>query len=377
MFLSIIRRYSSLSTRSKKSILGIPRSELVAEFKQLEIPQYRALQVFQWLYRHGVESFASMTNIPPSLLGKLSEIYSLQPAKVLASQHSSDGTIKWASEFDNAASIESVYIPETKQDRGTICVSSQAGCTVGCTFCATGAMGAGRNLTSGEILTQFQLARRQLGDLPLTETKPRRLTNLVFMGMGEPLYNIRNIERAVSVLTDPEGCAFGHRRITLSTSGVVPHMARAVALGVRLAVSLHAVTDELRNELVPINKLWPLHEVLDACRNALDSNHRITFEYCLLKGVNDDEASARALPKLLHGIPSLVNLIPFNPWPGSAYEAPSDETVKQFARLAAGPNVETTIRWSRGQDIQAACGQLQTQIRNAGIRLREKTAGGC
>jgi 23S rRNA (adenine2503-C2)-methyltransferase len=289
---------------------------------------------------------------------------------VARAQHSIDGTAKWLLRLGDGREVESVFIPE--EDRGTLCVSSQVGCTLSCRFCHTGTQRLVRNLQAGEIVGQILLARDALGDWQ-GPTQERRLTNLVLMGMGEPLYNFDAVARAMRIAMDGEGLGLSRRRITLSTAGVVPMMRRCGAeLGVNLAVSLHAVTDELRNEIVPLNKKYPLAELIQACRDypGVNNARRITFEYVMLKGVNDSPADARELLRLIRGIPAKLNLIPFNPWPGSPYDCSTPEAIARFAEIVMAAGYPSPVRTPRGQDIMAACGQLKS----ASERLRKSRA---
>jgi 23S rRNA (adenine2503-C2)-methyltransferase len=322
-----------------------------------------------------------MSNIAKALRADLATRFSLRRPEVAAEQVSADGTRKWLLRFPAGGAgrpveAETVYIPE--EGRGTLCVSSQVGCTLTCTFCHTGTQRLVRNLTAGEIVAQILVARDRLGDFPDAAAAPgavapaegRKVSNVVMMGMGEPLYNFDNVRDALLIAADGEGIALSKRRMTLSTSGVVPMIPRAGAeIGTMLAISLHAVTDELRNELVPINRKWPIAELLSACRAypGLSNARRITFEYVMLKGVNDSDAEARALVRLLKGIPAKINLIPFNPWPGSPYECSSWERIEAFADIVNRAGYASPIRTPRGRDILAACGQLKS----ASERLRK------
>ncbi|MEJ2117905.1 MAG: 23S rRNA (adenine(2503)-C(2))-methyltransferase RlmN, partial [Alphaproteobacteria bacterium] len=325
---------------NRVSLLGLTRGQLAEQLALAGVPanqqRMRVSQIWGWMYTHGAQDFAGMTNIAKDLRCKLAERFTLERPEIAAEQISADGTRKWllrlapSAPGERAPEIEAVYIPEP--DRGTLCISSQIGCTLNCTFCHTGTQKLVRNLTAGEIVAQILIARDRLGEWPdapqpaQTHGLPdseRKITNIVLMGMGEPLYNFDNVAQAVDVISDGEGLSVSKRRITLSTSGVAPMIARAGAeMGVMLAISLHAVRDDLRNELVPLNRKYPIAELLDACRNypGLSNARRITFEYVMLKGVNDSVAEARELVRLLAGIPAKINLIPFNPWPGSPYD---------------------------------------------------------
>ncbi len=361
------------------SLIGLSRSELAETLGLLGVPQnqrrMRAAQLWGWIYQRGVTDFAAMTNVSKDIRQRLDGLASLARPEIVSEQVSSDGTRKWllrlpgGSPGERPQEIETVYIPEA--DRGTLCVSSQIGCTLTCTFCHTGTQRLVRNLTAGEIVGQILLARDRIGEwpgaapedargLPSTE---RKITNIVLMGMGEPLYNFDNVKAAMDIASDGEGLSVSKRRITLSTSGVVPMMERAGAeAGLMLAVSLHAVRDELRDVLVPINRKDPIAELLQACRTypGLSNARRITFEYVMLKGVNDSVAEAKELVRLLAGIPAKINLIPFNPWPGSPYECSDWETIERFAEVVNRAGYASPIRTPRGRDIMAACGQLKS-----------------
>jgi 23S rRNA (adenine2503-C2)-methyltransferase len=307
-----------------------------------------------------------MPNLAKGFRERLAEIYELRRPEISTALASADGTRKWLLRFADGQEVETVHIPE--EDRGTLCVSSQVGCTLNCTFCHTGTQRLVRNLGAAEIVGQIMVARDALGEWP-SPPEGRQLTNIVLMGMGEPLYNYDNVAAAVKIAMDPEGLAVSRRKITLSTAGVVPMMARVGAeLGVNLAVSLHAVTDELRDRLVPLNRKYKIAELLDACRSYPGSSNarRITFEYVMLKGVNDSPAEARELVRLLKGIPAKVNLIPFNPWPGAPYECSTDTAIAAFSDIVFAAGYSAPVRTPRGRDISAACGQLKS----ASIRAR-------
>ena len=307
------------ASAGRRDLVGLSRDELAAEMAAFGAEPFRARQLWHWIYHRGVTDFAAMTTLAKSFRERLAERYALRPAAGRAAQASSDGTRKWLLRFADGQEAESVHIPE--EDRGTLCVSSQVGCTLTCRFCHTGTQRLVRNLDAAEIVGQVMLARDALGEWPSPQDD-RQLTNIVLMGMGEPLYNYDNVAKAMKIVMDGEGLSISRRKITLSTAGVVPMIARCGAeLGVNLAISLHAVTDELRDVLVPLNKKYPIAELLDACRAYPGSSNarRITFEYVMLKGVNDSPAEARELVRLLEGIPAKVNLIPFNPWPGAPY----------------------------------------------------------
>ena len=327
---------------------------------------FRARQLWHWIYHRGVTDFAAMSNLAKGFRQSLAERYELRRPEVARGLASADGTRKWLLRFADGQEAETVHIPEA--ERGTLCVSSQVGCTLNCAFCHTGTQRLVRNLDAAEIVGQVMLARDALGEWP-SPAEGRQLTNIVLMGMGEPLYNYANVAAALKIIMDPEGLAVSRRKITLSTAGVVPMIARVGAeLGVNLAVSLHAVTDELRDRLVPLNKKYKIAELLDACRTYPGSSNarRITFEYVMLKGVNDSPAEARELVRLLKGIPAKVNLIPFNPWPGAPYECSTDAAIAAFSDIVFAAGYSAPVRAPRGRDILAACGQLKS----ASLRTR-------
>ncbi len=357
------------------NLIGLSRAELEAEVAGMGEPAFRAKQLWQWLYHHGAEDFEAMTSLSKAFRERLGEYYVATRPGVAVHSKSVDGTQKWLLAFTDGNEAEAVHIPES--DRGTLCVSSQVGCTLTCRFCHTGTQRLVRNLSPGEIVGQVMLARDALEEWPSPKAD-RQLTNIVMMGMGEPLYNFDNVAQALRIVMDPHGMAIGRRRITLSTSGVVPMMERCGAeLGVNLAVSLHAVTDELRDELVPLNRKYPIAGLLRACREypGVHNARRITFEYVMLKGVNDSDTDARALARLLKDIPAKVNLIPFNPWPGSAYECSSPERIERFADLLAAANLSAPVRAPRGRDIMAACGQLKSESERKRKTERDAAAG--
>jgi 23S rRNA (adenine2503-C2)-methyltransferase len=334
---------------------------------QLGAAPFRARQLWHWIYHRGATDFAAMTSLAKSFRADLAERYGLaRPAQSRALQ-SSDGTRKWLLRFSDGQEAECVHIPE--EDRGTLCVSSQVGCTLTCKFCHTGTQRLVRNLDAAEIVGQVMVARDALGEWPSPQDD-RQLTNIVMMGMGEPLYNYENVAKALKIVMDGEGLSVSKRKITLSTAGVVPMIARCGAeLGVNLAISLHAVTDELRDVLVPLNKKYPLAELLAACRAypGLSNARRITFEYVMLKGVNDSPAEARELVRLLEGIPAKVNLIPFNSWPGAPFECSSDAAIEAFGDIVNAAGYASPVRTPRGRDILAACGQLKSES----VKLRK------
>ena len=342
------------------NLVGLTREELAAEMAAIGEPSFRARQLWRWIYVRGETDFASMSDLSKALRGRLAERYVIARPETARSQASVDGTRKWLIRLDDGQLVESVHIPE--DDRGTLCVSSQVGCTLTCTFCHTGTQRLVRNLDVAEIVGQVMFARDALEDWG-TEGEDRGLTNIVMMGMGEPLYNYANVARALRIAMDGDGLAISKRRITLSTSGVVPMIRRCGDdLGVNLAVSLHAVTDELRDRIVPLNRKYPIAELLAACRAypGAGNTRRITFEYVMLKGVNDTPADARELIRLLSGIPAKVNLIPFNPWPGAPFECSTPVAIDRFARILMDAGYASPVRTPRGQDIMAACGQLKS-----------------
>ena len=341
-------------------LLGLDQPALEDVIKARGLPAFRARQIWRWVWRHGVTSFDDMTDLARPVRQELASAFMVSRPVVTRRLVSSDGTIKWLLRFADGNEAETVYIPE--DDRGTLCISSQVGCTLTCTFCHTGTQKLVRNLTVAEITGQIMLAMDELGDWPASKPD-RRLTNIVLMGMGEPLFNYDNVAEAMRITMSNEGIGLSKRRITLSTSGIVPEIDRTGAdLGVNLAISLHAVRDELRDELVPINRKYPLEKLIDACRHypALSNARRITWEYVMLDGVNDSDDDARALIKLIRGIPSKINLIPFNPWPGSQYQCSSKERIDRFAAIVMKAGYASPVRTPRGQDILAACGQLKS-----------------
>jgi 23S rRNA (adenine2503-C2)-methyltransferase len=362
----------------KPDLVGLDRAGLMAALASVGVDQsklkMRASQLWHWLYVRGVSDFDAMANISKDVRALLKQHFEITRPEIVEEQISRDGTRKWLFRFPprgagRPVDIETVYIPE--EGRGTLCVSSQVGCTLTCSFCHTGTQKLVRNLTPGEILGQLLMARERLGDFPgadipvgaIVPAEGRKITNMVMMGMGEPLYNFDNVKQALLIATDGDGLSLSKRRVTLSTSGVVPEIYRTGdETGVMLAISLHAVTDELRDVLVPINKKYPLKELMDACRNypGLSNARRITFEYVMLKGVNDSPADARELVRLLKGIPAKINLIPFNKWPGAGYECSSWETIETFADVINNAGYASPIRTPRGRDILAACGQLKS-----------------
>lgn len=349
---------------SQESLVGLSRSELKSVLTALNIPEkthnMRINQLWSALYTQGYQNVSDITTLSKDFREKLGTTHHIDRLEVVLEQKSKDGTIKWLLKTKDNQLIETVFIPE--DDRGTLCISSQVGCTLNCTFCHTGTQKLVKNLSPAEIIGQILTAKDRIGewDKPSNE---KMLTNIVLMGMGEPLYNTDNVFAAMKIVMDGEGLAIGKRRITLSTSGIVPDIYRTGNdINVNLAISLHAVTDELRNELVPINKKYPIATLMEACRNypGLSNSRRITFEYVMLKGVNDSLDDAKGLVRLLKGIPAKINLIPFNPWPGTVYECSDWRTIEAFADYVNDCGYASPIRMPRGRDILAACGQLKS-----------------
>ncbi len=345
---------------SKKNLIGLTREDLTAELSAIDEKPFRAKQIWHWMYHRGITDFGAMSNLGKPLRQKLEAGYEVRRPTVITEQRSEDGTRKWLLETADNNAVESVFIPE--DDRGALCISSQVGCTLTCSFCHTGTQQLVRNLTADEIVGQMMVARDTYGEWP-SPKEGRMLSNIVMMGMGEPLYNYEEVAKAIHILMDGEGLSVSKRRITLSTSGVVPLIEKVgEELGVGLAISLHAVRDDLRDDLVPINRKHPIKELLAACRNYPGANNarRITFEYVMLKGVNDAAADAKELARLLKDIPAKINLIPFNAWPGAAYECSSHHTIKKFSEILNERGLSAPIRVPRGRDIMAACGQLKS-----------------
>jgi 23S rRNA (adenine2503-C2)-methyltransferase len=372
-------------------LAGATRAEITRALAEIGVPErelrMRAGQLWHWIYHRGVSEFAAMRNISRPLLDKLAARCTLERPRITSEQVSADGTRKWllrmpsSGRHDKGAEIECVYIPDS--DRGTLCVSSQVGCTLNCTFCHTGTQALVRNLTSAEIVAQVMVARDRLGDFPggIAPTDGlvpsgegvRAVSNIVFMGMGEPLYNFENVRDAIGVLTDGDGLSLSRRRITVSTSGVAPEMEKlGRECGTMLAVSLHATNDALRDKLVPLNKKYPIETLLQACREypGASNARRITFEYVMLKGVNDSPAEAIALVRLLKGLPAKINLIPFNPWPGSPYECSDWDRIERFSDIVFKAGYASPVRTPRGRDISAACGQLKSDTEKLRARAR-------
>jgi 23S rRNA (adenine2503-C2)-methyltransferase len=348
----------------RRDLVGMSREELAAELAAIGEAPFRVKQLWHWIYHQGATDFARMTSIAKPFQARLAEQFVIGRPEAATVQTSTDDTRKWLFRFRDGQQVETVYIPDPTEDRGALCISSQVGCTLSCRFCHTGTQTLVRNLGAAEIVGQFMAARDAYGEWPSPKGEtPRLLSTIVLMGMGEPLYNYENVAKAMKIVMDNEGIALSRRRITLSTSGVVPIMDRAGAeLGVNLAVSLHAVRDELRDELVPLNRKYPIAELLAACRRypGASNARRITFEYVMLRGINDTEADARELVRLIAGMPAKVNLIPFNPWPGSTFEPSSGNALHRFAKIVMDAGYASPIRTPRGRDILAACGQLKT-----------------
>ena len=379
-----VPRASTVRADGRTPLVGLTRPELVDALAAAGVPQakMRASQVWHWIYHRGVTEFDAMTNIAKDVRPLLARHFVVGRPEVVTAQVSEDGTRKWLLRFDDGEEAECVFIPDA--DRGTLCVSSQVGCTLNCRFCHTGTMRLVRNLTAAEIVGQVMLARDALGEWPSAQ-EGRMLTNIVMMGMGEPLYNFENVKTALGIVMDASGLGLSRRRITLSTSGVVPMMARAGAeIGVNLAVSLHAVTKDVRDEIVPINKRYGIDELLAACAAypGLNNARRITFEYVMLKDKNDSDDDARELVRLIrkYRLPAKVNLIPFNPWPGSAYECSDEDRIRRFSDIVFRAGISAPVRTPRGRDIMAACGQLKSASEKVGRaeldrRAAEKEAG--
>ena len=346
------------------NLIGMDRADMEAALAEMGEPRFRADQLFKWVYGKGVTDFEEMTNISKVARARLAKRFVLTRPGISRDMASEDGTHKWLLNLGDGNEVECVHIPES--DRGTLCVSSQIGCTLNCQFCHTGTQKLVRNLGPTEIVGQIMLARDHLGEWPTAERPTiyeRELSNIVMMGMGEPLYNFENVAKALKIVMDDAGIAISRRRITLSTAGVVPLIERCgEELGVNLAVSLHASRDELRDQIVPINRKYPIAELLQACRNypGLKNSRRITFEYVMLRDVNDSDADARELVRIIAGIPAKVNLIPFNPWPGAPYDRSTDERIEAFAEIVRNAGYPSPVRTPRGEDIMAACGQLKS-----------------
>jgi 23S rRNA (adenine2503-C2)-methyltransferase len=362
---------------TRRNLVGLSREELKTALGEAGLEPFRARQVWQWMYWHGVGDFSVMTNIAKATRAKLAERFVIERPQIVTEQRSTDGTRKWLLRFSDGNEAETVNIPE--EDRGSVCVSSQVGCTLTCSFCHTGTQPLVRNLSPAEIVGQFMVARDSYGEWPTPTETTRMLSNIVMMGMGEPLYNFDNVAAALKIVMDDQGIALSRRRITLSTSGVVPMIPKVgEVLDVNLAVSLHAVSDAVRDTLVPINRKWPIAELLKACAAypGARNSRRITFEYAMLKGVNDSDADARELVRILKPVHAKVNLIPFNPWPGAPYECSSNNRIHRFAEIVNDGGLSAPVRTPRGRDILAACGQLKSaSLRERRTRVREVESG--
>ena len=354
------------------SLVGLTKKEIKDLLGKLDIPDQqlnmRVNQIWGWVYNKGINSIDEMTTLSLDLREELKGYHNLERPQISDEQISKDGTKKWLLKFNDGSEVETVFIPD--DERGTLCVSSQVGCTLNCTFCHTGTQRLVRNLTSQEIVSQIIIAKDSLSEW---RQEPRQITNIVMMGMGEPLYNFESVRDGILTMSDDAGLSISKRKITLSTSGIVPKIKMAGdEIGSMLAISLHATNNDLRNEIVPINKKYPIEELLEACRDypGLSNSKRITFEYVMLKGVNDSEAEARDLVKLISGIPAKINLIPFNSWPGSSYECSDWEQIEKFGDIINRGGYASPIRTPRGEDISAACGQLKSDTKK--IRASEK-----
>jgi 23S rRNA (adenine2503-C2)-methyltransferase len=376
--LDLSRGSAAAASPLAPNLAGLSRAELAQTLVEHEVvrpekAKMRASQLWRWIHHYGVTDFAAMTDVAKETRAALAERFTLVRPEVVERQVSRDGTRKWLIRMGPGIEVETVYIPDVGR-AGALCVSSQVGCTLNCTFCHTGTQALVRNLTAAEIVAQVQVARDDLGEWP-SPKEDRRLSNIVFMGMGEPLYNLDNVAQAIDIIADNEGIAISRRRITVSTSGVVPELA---ALGEKtqamLAISLHATNDALREKLVPLNKKFPIAELMAAIRAypGLSNAKRVTFEYVMLKGVNDGPADAKALVKLLKGVPAKINLIPFNPWPGTEYECSDWKTIEAFAAILNRAGYASPIRTPRGRDILAACGQLKSESEKLRASARRK-----
>ena len=354
------------------SLVGLTKKEIKDSLGKLDIPDQqlnmRVNQIWGWVYNKGINSIDEMTTLSLDLRDELKKYHNLERPQISDEQISKDGTKKWLLKFNDGSEVETVFIPD--DERGTLCVSSQVGCSLNCTFCHTGRQRLVRNLTSQEIVSRIIIAK---GSLSEWGQEPRQITNIVMMGMGEPLYNFESVRDGILTMSDDAGLSISKRKITLSTSGIVPKIKMAGdEIGSMLAISLHATNNDLRNEIVPINKKYPIEELLEACRDypGLSNSKRITFEYVMLKGVNDSEAEARDLVKLISGIPAKINLIPFNSWPGSSYECSDWEQIEKFGDIVNRGGYASPIRTPRGEDISAACGQLKSDTKK--VRASEK-----
>jgi len=378
--LDLSRAQAASAAAPPKNLAGLSRGELAQALVEAEVvrpdkAKMRASQLWRWIHHYGVTDFTAMTDVAKETRAALAAVFTLARPEVVERQVSRDGTRKWLIRMAPGVEVETVYIPDVGR-AGALCVSSQVGCTLNCTFCHTGTQALVRNLTAAEIVAQVQVARDDLGEWP-SPKEDRRLSNIVFMGMGEPLYNLDNVAAAIDIIADNEGIAISRRRITVSTSGVVPEL---TALGERtqamLAISLHATNDALRDELVPLNRKYPIETLMAAIRvyPGLSNAKRVTFEYVMLKGVNDSPSEAKALVKLLKGVPSKINLIPFNKWPGSEYECSDWKTIEAFAAVLNRAGYASPIRTPRGRDILAACGQLKSESEKTRASERRRQA---
>lgn len=363
---------------ARRLLVGLSKAELIAEMASIGEKPFRAKQLWHWMYHQGETDFSRMTTISKTMQARLAERYTLERPLIAREQTSQDTTRKWLLRFSDGNEAEAVYIPE--DERGSVCLSSQVGCTLSCRFCHTGTQLLVRNLSAAEIVGQFMVARDSYDEWPSPSDGGRLLSNIVVMGMGEPLFNYDNVATALKIIMDGDGIAVSKRRITLSTSGVVPMIERCGAeLGVNLAISLHAVTDEIRDRIMPINRKYPLKELMAACRAypGMSNARRITFEYVMLKGVNDSLADARQLLQLVKGIPAKFNLIPFNKWPGAQFDCPDARTIRAFSDFIQDNGYSAPIRAPRGSDILAACGQLRSESERIRLsRQKERQAAG-
>ncbi len=351
--------------KGRVSLIGMDFDELQTSVESGGLPKFRAKQLWNWIYHRGVKDFSNMENLPKNMRDQMSKTCSLDRPVCVKEQKSKDGTLKWLLEMTDGERVEVVYIPEDK--RGTLCISAQVGCTLSCKFCHTGTQPLTRNLSAAEIVQQIMFARDKLEEWPevgeRVSAEDKELTNIVLMGMGEPFYNYDNVSKAIKICMDDNGLNISKRRITLSTSGIVPFIKQCgEELGVNLAISLHAPNDEIRSKIMPVNKKYPIAELLDVCRNypGISEFRRITFEYLMLKGFNDADKHARELAKLLRDIPCKINIIPFNPWEGSDFKRPDDKRIRSFVKVLEMAGYDVPVRRPRGEDIMAACGQLKS-----------------
>lgn len=354
------------SDDDRTNVIGLDRAELEALVLSLGLEKFRARQIWHWIYSRGAQTFEEMTTLAKPVRAELTEKCAIRRPEIVREQLSEDATRKWLLKPPGGGEIETVFIPE--EDRGALCISSQVGCALNCQFCHTGTQPLVRNLSAADIVGQMLVARDTYGEWPSTDGR-KLLSNIVMMGMGEPLLNFDNVAKALAIIMDDQGINVSRRRITLSTAGYIPNMVRAgEEIGVNLAVSLHAVRDDIRDEIVPLNRKFPISELMAACRAypGAQNSRRITFEYVMLKGVNDSEADARELCRLIAGIPAKVNLIPFNSWPGAPYECSDDATIEKFASIVNAAGYSSPVRRPRGRDILAACGQLKSDTERAG-----------